>query len=202
MALGDLKLTRSGHRSWIHLDENQQAIYGKDGGHSLGAELVLSLQLWMPMIGIVISYFLFNSTVETMIELNIPDLVVALLYSGSFVFLFYGPSALLGRAGTEYAKRSAPATVLESGRSSSEDRRWRAERLWRSVIAAGFLMTGFGLSSIVHLPMLFGIPLGLVILRTRFEYRKRHLEKCRLVRRAPPSAIPSRRTMTEWETDQ
>lgn len=178
-----MNLTRSGHRSWIHLDDNQKAIFGEDKDLSLGAELVLSLQLWLPMIGILLSVFLFTSTVETMMELNLSDLVVALLYLGSFVMLFYCPAALLGRAATEYGKRFAPAAVLEGGRSSSVESRLRAERFWRWVIAAGFLMTGAGFISMVRLPMLVGIPIGLVMLRQRFEYRKRHLERCRSARR-------------------
>ncbi len=52
------------------------------------------------------------------------------------------------------------------------------------MVAAGFLLTAVSLCSIVGLPKLFGIPFGLILLKNRFDFRTRHLERCRRAERA------------------
>ncbi|MCP3963448.1 MAG: hypothetical protein GY719_36900 [bacterium] len=161
----------------MHLDDNQKAIFGRDENLLPGVELVSGLQLWLPMIGILCSVFVYQSTVDTMIQLNIPDLALASLYTGSGMFLFYVPAALLGCASTEYATQFVSATP------SSKSGRRQDESFWRWVVGAGFLMTGAGFISLVGLPLLVGVPFGLALLHQRFGYRAKHLEKCAQARR-------------------
>lgn len=177
MALGDLNLVRSGLRSWIDLDEDARAIFDRDRAES--QELVLSVQLWLPILGILAAVLLFKSTVAAAIRLPVPDLLLAVLYTASAMLLFWGPSALLYAVAARYATRLAAARAREAGRSSSESRRREAEKLWRSVIAAGHLATGFGVISITGFPGWIGIFFGLVWVGRRFKYRKLHLEHCR-----------------------
>jgi len=189
MAVGDLNLTSFGRRSWLHLDEEQRAIFGTDEDMLQPQDITVSLQIWSPLIGILVSYYLFEWTVETVIESNIPDRIVALSYTAAFMILFYAPSAFLHRAGVEYATRYA---AVRRSQSSNEDSRRQDESLWRWVIAAGFLMTGVSLVSIVGLPRLAGIPCGLIQLKVRLDRRKRHLERSWQARRAD-AALRSRR---------
>ncbi len=178
MVLSDLSLAKCGRRNWIHLSEKERVFYGRASDNQV-QELVASLQLWLPILGIVHSYFLYDSTVDIVIGLSLPDLWVAVGYMGAFLMLSWAPNFVVYAIGTRHARRLA--AMVASGPPASDGSRHDAEDFWRSVLGSGHMTAGVGVAGIIGQPFWLGIPCGLFLASRRFKHRKEHLEKCRSV---------------------
>ena len=144
----------------------------------------MSLGLFTPLLGLFVALRILGSTIDAVAALNLPDLIVALAYAGLLVTGFWGPGALLSRAGDELAMRAVAAAAPESGDAASDGRRKWGERLWRSAHYVGFPTAGIGLSSAAGLPWWCGILLSPVLLLRRFDARAKQLQRCETARRA------------------
>ena len=180
MTIADLNLAKHGVRGRIYLSDRQKAFFDTDRDRAYSQELVSSLQLWLPIFGILASVSLWQTTVDRMIRLALPDLVLAVLYASAFVALFYGPCSVLQFIATRYEAHLRKTGDPASRTTTSESQRQSTETDWLILLAAAFVATGMAFCSLVGFPWIFGSLAGLVLLHQRLQYRRRHLDRCRL----------------------